>query len=165
MIPEAVNDHLRTLSGQYKDLRIHALVDGIQYQRHTGQALAARPGAVISLFAGTDDEPMAEAGPWLVDPSKAPELAVQLMAMEPERPGITWLIVWQELDAQAAVLRSMIDATLPGGRRVMLRFWDPRALVSLYRTLGGKAWSGHFRGVLAWHFIENGKRLHIKTDA
>lgn len=165
MIPEEVNHRLRMHSTRYNGLRFHVLVDGIQYERHTGQPMVARSGAVVSLFAGTDDEPMARAGPWLVDPSQAPELTVQLAAMEPQRPGVIWLIVWNELEAQAGVLRKMINATGPDGRQIMLRFWDPRALANLHRALGERAWNDHFRGVLEWNFIENGTRLKIITDA
>lgn len=165
MIPEEVNERLRMLSTRYEVLRVYVLVDGIQYERRTGQPMAARSGAVVSLFEGTDDEPMARAGPWLVDPLQAPELTAQLAAMEPHLPGVIWLIGWSGVEVQAGMLRKMINAVRPDGRQIMLRFWDPRALASLRRTLSTQAWNDHFRGVLEWHFIENGNRLKITNDA
>jgi len=165
MIPEEIQSRLPGHSEQHKNLRVYVLVDGIQFHKHTSTAIQSQPGSVIALFAGTRDERLAPSGPWLVDPAHAKGIARIAVEMEPELPGVVWLIASQDIDAQAETLRQKISARLPDRREIMVRFWDPRALVSLYRSVGRERWLAHFGGVLEWIFIHEGKRTYITNHA
>lgn len=165
MIPELIQTHMREQLQDHENLRVYVLVDGIQFHKYTSTAMQPHAGSVVALFAGTADERLAPAGPWLVDPARATGLARILAQMEPEHPGVVWLITSLEFDRQLETLRAKIDACLPDGRKFMVRFWDPRALLALHRSLGRDKWHAHFGDVLEWHFIHDGKQTYINNHA
>ncbi|SDE46933.1 DUF4123 domain-containing protein [Paraburkholderia lycopersici] len=165
MIPDDIQSHLREHFPLREDLRVYVLVDGIQFHKHTSTAIQPQAGSVIALFAGTRDERLAPAGPWLIDPAHAKGIVRIAAEMEPALPGVVWLISALEIEKQAQALRQMIDMRLPNGRELMVRFWDPRALVSLYHSVGREKWRAHFGGVVEWHFIHQGNRIYIGNHA
>ncbi|WP_321788595.1 DUF4123 domain-containing protein [Paraburkholderia sp. J94] len=165
MIPEEIQSRLLAHSEQHTNLRVYVLVDGIQFHKHTSTAIQPQAGSVIALFAGTLDERLAPAGPWLIDPVRAKGLARIIVEMEPDLPGVVWLITSLDIDAQAELLRLKISARLPNQRELMVRFWDPRALVSLYQSVSREKWRAYFDGVHEWLFIHEGKRTFIETHA
>jgi hypothetical protein len=142
-------------------LRLYALVDGVQYQ--TQLCKRFQPGrGLFPLFAGTQDAALAHAGPWLVDAALAGEAMVaELAALEREAPSLIWLIAPQDLEGLGQLLQLRLDVSLPDGRSALLRFWDPRVLVNLARTLDGAQREEFFGHIHEWHLLDAGRRMWI----
>jgi hypothetical protein len=147
--------------GTLPALRLYALVDGVQYQ--TQLCKRFQPGSgLFPLFAGTSDAALAHAGPWLVDVALAGEsMVAELAALEREAPSLTWLIAPQDLEGLGQLLQLRLDVNLPDGRSALLRFWDPRVLVNLARTLDGAQREEFFGHIHEWHLLYEGKRVWI----
>ncbi|MGF6853476.1 DUF4123 domain-containing protein [Paraburkholderia sp. CI3] len=128
MIPTSVNEQLRQYGERHFSGRVLALVDGIQYQQHTGQQLTPENDRTVSLFAGTNDMALAHAGPWLFDPKTTPDHLANLRELEQARPGVIWLITSESLERQAAKLRPHLNTRIPDGRSALLRFRDPQGV-------------------------------------
>lgn len=142
-------------------LRLYALVDGLQYEQRARQPMQAEPG-VSALFAGTPDEALASAGPWLLDAGIAsPQLIAAVTALEHTAPAVSWIIAGADLDGLAALLRLRLDVRLPDGRTALLRFWDPRALLAIARELDDRQRSEFFEHIVEWHLLVDGRRTHI----
>lgn len=156
-----VTQRLADLRQNFAALRLYALVDGVQYQEHRGVRLASQAG-YRSLFAGTPDEALAHAGPWLVDTATAGEEQTDDLAqLEREAPAVTWLIAPQDIGGLAQLLQLRLDTRLPDGRTALLRFWDPRVLVSLAQLLDEAQRGEFFAYIEEWHLLHNGKRVWI----
>ena len=142
-------------------LRLYALVDGVQYQ--TQLCKRFQPGSgLFPLFAGTPDAALAHAGPWLVDAALAGEAMVaELATLERDAPSLSWLIAPQDLDGLGQLLQLRLDVSLPDGRSALLRFWDPRVLVNLARTLDGPQREEFFGHIHEWHLLHEGQRVWI----
>jgi len=152
---------LAELRQNFAGLRLYALVDGVQYQEHRSERLTFQPG-FRALFAGTPDEPLAHAGPWLVDTAEVgDEQTDDLAQLEREAPAVTWLIAPQDLEGLAQLLQLRLDTKLPDGRTALLRFWDPRVLVSLAQLLDEAQRGEFFAHIEEWHLLHNGKRAWI----
>lgn len=164
MIPAHVDEHLRQYRKRHYSGRVLVLVDGIQYQRHTGQQLTPEDDMVVSLFAGTKDIALAHAGPWLVDPKTARDRVADLGELEQARPGVIWLITSENLERQAEKLRPHLDTRLPNRRSALLRFWDPRVLHALDAACQDKASRGLFRTAAAWQYLNEGQRFTINDN-
>ena len=55
---------------------------------------------------------------------------------------------------------------LPDGRVALLRFWDPRVLVSLAEVLGPEQSAAFFAHIHEWHLLNNQQRVWIgRQDA
>lgn len=166
MIPVSVTERLSKFSPRYNGyLQALALVDGLQYQQHTGQILEAEPGVASSLFAGTKDIALAHAGPWLIDPKKARDRIADLGELEQVRPGVIWLISTRDIETQAAKLRPHLSVRLPKSKAAMLRFWDPRVLHTLNRMFQSKQARELFAAAFEWQYLREGQRLYINDHA
>lgn len=158
-----VMERLSHLQQTIDTIRLYALVDGVQYRHQRGEPLARRAG-FYSLFEGTSDAPLAHAGPWLIDVEQAgAQLASDLSVLEQETPAVSWIIASQSLDGLAQLLQLKLDAMMPDGRRALLRFWDPRVLVSLAQVLSNEQRQEFFGYIHEWHLLHNGKRAWIGT--
>lgn len=143
------------------ELRLYALVDGVQYQTQRCKRLRAGSN-LVSLFSGRPDEALAHAGPWLIDAVRADHaLIAELAALEHEVPSLTWLIAPQDLTGLAQLLQLRLDLQLPDGRSALLRFWDPRVLFTLAQTLDGRQREQLFGHVHEWHLLREGRRVWI----
>lgn len=152
-------ERLAHLRRNFGALRLYALVDGAQYQQRFGKAIDPQPG-MRALFAGTPDEALAHAGPWLVDAE--PEdggLATELAKMEADLPAVSWIIAPQDLEGLAQLLQLNMDVKLPDGRCALLRFWDPRVLVTLAQVMDEEQRMSFFAHIVEWHMLHNGKRV------
>lgn len=142
-------------------LHLYALVDGLQYQTHTDKPLKAAPG-LSALFAGTPDAALAQYGPWLIEVEQAnPAYSLELAVLEKNAPSVVWLIAIQDLQGLTQVLQRNLDVQLPDGRKALLRFWDPRVLVNLARTLDVQQRQELLAPVHEWHFMYEGRRVWI----
>lgn len=142
-------------------LRLYALVDGAQYRSQLGMSLTTREGC-HSLFAGTPDAALAHAGPWLVDAEQAGDALLESLAsLEQALPAVTWLIAPQNIAGLAQLLQLNLDTVLPDGRTALLRFWDPRVLVSLAEVLEPGQREEFFGYIHEWHLLHRGQRTWI----
>ena len=161
-----VQSRLEKLHHTMPALRLYALVDGVQYQAQLCKQL--HPGVgLFPLFAGTPDAALAHAGPWLVDTTIANKASIaELITLERDAPSVTWLIAPQDLEGLGQLLQLRLDVQLPDGRSALLRFWDPRVLVNLARTLDGAQREAFFGYIHEWHLLHEGRRVWIgRQDA
>jgi Domain of unknown function (DUF4123) len=166
MIPQAIAERFTRLQKQAPELIAYALIDGVQFTRHTGQSFAPRYGANRALFVGTEDEPLAHAGPWLIDLKKeSPHIVATIGELELTYPSVVWLISRLDLESLALVLQLKLDVKLPDGRIALMRFWDPRTLFSLFNALDVPAREEYFSHIDEWHAQVDGKRFHISIHA
>ena len=142
-------------------LWLYALVDGFQYEQHTGQRLVHQRGINRPIFLGTEDEPLAHAGPWLIDVVKAPDQLQLLHELEQALPSVSWLISPIDLEGLSQLLQLKLDAQLPDGRKVLLRFYDPRVLGHLMQTMNSEQRAEFVHLIDEWHFIHDGRRVCI----
>jgi hypothetical protein len=161
------NDVLRRhqlLRERWPDLRLLALVDGLAYEEHLIERLEPRPG-VHALFEGSPDAALAHAGGWLIEPDLAgPLMKRDLFRLEPKAPAVCWFFTRHHLGGLLPHLRQLLSLTLPDGREALLRYYDPRVLVSLLRAVNAEPRSNlnanPFGFALEWHLWLDGKRVH-----
>lgn len=154
-----IADRFQALLHADAALRLYALVDGFQYEQHTGKRLEHRRGVNRPIFLGTEDEPLAHAGPWLIDIGKAPDQLPSLHELEKSLPSVSWLISPIDLEGLSQLLQLKLDAQLPDGRKVLLRFYDPRVLSHLMQTMSNEQRAGFVHLIDEWHFIHDGRRV------
>jgi hypothetical protein len=142
-------------------VRLYALVDGFQYEQHTGERLHYQRNINRPIFMGTEDEPLAHAGPWLIDTSRAPDQLQLLNELEQALPSVSWLISPIDLEGLSQLLQLKLDAQLPDGRKVLLRFYDPRVLYNLWQTMNDEQRAEFVHLIDEWHFLHDGRRVHI----
>jgi len=105
-----VIERFQTLRQQQQLLNLYALVDGFQYEQHTGQRLQHQPGINRPILHGTEDEPLAHAGPWLVDVTTADEQVPQLQALEQALPSVSWLMTSIDLEGLSQLLQLNLES-------------------------------------------------------
>ena len=161
-----VMDRLMQLRRDMPALRLYALVDGAQYQTQRGEPLQAGAG-LCALFSGTPDAVLAHAGPWLVNAEQAGEaLTADLARLEKQAPAVTWMLAVQDLQGLAQLLQFNLNTQLPDGRTALLRYWDPRVLVTLAEVLGPEQRKAFFAHIHEWHLLHNQQRVWIgRQDA
>jgi len=154
-----VQSRFMRLTERRRGLRWYALIDGYQYEQHTGQRLERIDETNCALFDGTEDAPLAHAGPWLHDLLRDPQPMDELAGLEQIRPAISWLITPLDLEGLARCLRLKLDAKLSGGYKALLRFYDPRVLGKLFNVMTAMQRITFFELIDEWHFIYEGKRV------
>lgn len=163
LISNGVRDRYSLLSRHTDGLVVYALVDGFQYQQHFGRAIEAQENITRALFAGTEDEPLAHAGPWIIAPSGAKRYGEEIVELEEILPSVLWLIVDTDMETLATRLQSNLNRQLPDSSEVLLRFWDPRVFRSLIKSLDPSSRSSFFGHVTEWHFLHNGERFYLNV--
>ncbi|MDR5738070.1 DUF4123 domain-containing protein [Caballeronia sp. LZ016] len=163
MIPQDIQTRLSDLCKRHDNARLYALVDGIQYEREIGERLNATNTGITALFAGTEDEPLAHAGPWLVE-VLTDECAATTARLEASRPSVVWLVCTDDAPTLAGKLRERLNAVQPDGQEVLLRYWDPRVLHGLAASLKGDASAQFFGAALEWFYLFNGERFYLKSN-
>ena len=165
MIPPFLEARWTALREGQQGVSLYALVDGIQYEQETGSRIEPDEGPVISLFKGTVDEGLAHAGPWLVDMHASAACADRLVDLEQKRPSIVWLFALSDTATLATLLRERLSVRLPDGKEALLRFWDPRALDAICRSMRAETRFNFFNVALEWHYLLSGQRFHINPHA
>jgi len=138
---------------------LFALVDGLQYEASFGQVLTAEKG--IALFLGTPDEPLAHAGPWLIDVEAQVDLCAALADAELAEPVCSWLITAVPLPGLVQLLQNKLDMRLPDGRGALIRYHDPRVLRRLALTFRPDQRETFFEHIDEWHFMVDGQAFHV----
>lgn len=164
MIPPFLEARLAELRESHQGVGLYALVDGLQHEQETGNRIEPDDGRVVSLFKGTPDEGLAHAGPWLVDMRTSEGYGECLVDLEEKRPSVVWLFALSDASALATLLRERLNARLPDGKDVLLRFWDPRALDAICRSMHAETRLNFFSAALEWHYLLAGRRLHINPN-
>jgi len=151
-----------SLQRENSALRLYALIDGLKYAERFGEQLAPVGGQCCSLFEGSGDAALAHAGPWLLATAQmtAGRLA-ELAQLEQDMPALSWLIAPQTVEGLAQLLSLRLDTHLPDGRTALLRFWDPRVLVSLAELLDDAQRQEFFAHIEEWHMLHKGRRVWI----
>jgi hypothetical protein len=166
VIPKPLAERLERLRTVTPQLRAYALVDGLQYEQHVGDRIKKRWGAIHALFAGTQDEPLSDAGPWVIDLTEPDATALaSLEDLEQACPGVLWLFTTQDIEALVGTLQRKLDSKLPNGKIALIRFWDPRVFVPLFNALDNDARRSYFGDVDEWHGLLDGKRFHVSHHA
>jgi hypothetical protein len=159
--PLDVVERLAELHQTTDALRLYALVDGVQYRERFGEPCTAREG-FYPLFADTPDAALAHAGPWLIDVGQMDGVLVDALAkLEQAAPAVTWLIAPQTIEGLAQLLQLNLNTALPDGRTALVRFWDPRVLVSLAEVLEPGQREMFFGYIHEWHLLHCGLRTWI----
>lgn len=166
VIPTHLAERLERLRKASPGLRAYALVDGLQYEQHFGHRIKWRWGVVHALFAGTQDEPLADAGPWVIDLAQADSAPLaSLDELEEARPGVMWLFTAQDIESLVATLQRKLNSRLPNGKIALVRFWDPRVFVPLFNALDTDGRRTYFGDVDEWHGLHETKRFHVSNHA
>jgi len=155
-----VQERFEVLKRRRAQLALFALVDGLLFEEAHGRRLE-RSAACVALFDGTDDAPLAHAGPWLVDTGRLASLRDELHTREAEAPHVSWIIAAAPFDALVRSLRARLDVRLTDGNVGLLRFYDPRVLYGLATTLSARQREDFFEPVCEWHFTRNGHAMRI----
>lgn len=145
-------------------LLLYALVDGYQYEQHMGERIPYQPATDRPLFFGTEYAALADAGPWLINIADITAQVPPMDALERALPSVSWLITPVGLDGLAQLLQLKLDARLPDGRRVLLRFYDPRVLGNLNATLDRRQRLRFFDCMDEWHFLRHGERIIARYE-
>lgn len=154
-----VSERYQALQKKEDTLNFYALVDGYQYELHFGRRMQHQLGINRPILAGTEDEPLAHAGPWLIDLTKLPAQERSLEELEQALPSVSWLITSVDLEGLSQLLQLKLEAQLPDGRKAVLRFYDPRVLGNLYHTMDVQQRADFFDLIDEWHFMYNGQRV------
>jgi len=161
-----VHERFEQLSRRRSELRWYALVDGHQHEEHTGKRIVPEPGVNRALFDGTEDEPLAHAGPWLFDVSRQPERARGLAEIEAALPSVSWIFAAMDLEGLAQVLQLKLGAKLPSGHAALVRIQDPRVLGNLFTVMDAEQRSLFLHLIEEWHFLYGGQRVWMgRADA
>lgn len=144
------------------DVSVFALVDGLQYERFTGDELQIIPDVAFPLFNIWPDSRIAFAGPWLIRMNAAMEMREQLEALEAALPGVSWIVSGSTPEEQVAHLRRYMNVGLPDGEAALLRFQDPRVQVRLGATLNSQQHREMTDLMREWLTVVDGKVWSFK---
>jgi hypothetical protein len=144
------------------DVSVFALVDGLQYERFTGDELQIIPDVVFPLFNTWPDSRIAFAGPWLIRINAAMEMRERLEALEIALPGVSWIVSGSTSGEMVAHLQRYMNAGLPDGRAALLRFQDPRVQVRLGTMLNSQQHREMTDLMREWLTIVDGKVWSFK---
>ena len=64
-----------------------------------------------------------------------------------------------DLEGLSQLLQLKLDGELPDGRKVLVRFYDPRVLGNLFQTMSAEQKAAFFHLIDEWLFIYNGRRV------
>jgi Domain of unknown function (DUF4123) len=153
----------QTLCLHWPQAQLYALVDGLAYETHFVERLVARTG-VHALWESGPDAALAYAGPWLVDWQVAPQsLRDDLLDLEPRQPALSWFFSEQPAAQLLGPLRRNLTLQRPDGSTALLRYHDPRVLVSLLHTLTPEQYQAFCGFALEWWVWRDGE-LGPKRD-
>lgn len=93
----------------------------------------------------------------MFDVTKIAEQVYALIELEQALPAVSWLITSVDLEGLSQLLQLKLDAQLPDGRKVLLRFYDPRVLGNLCHTMDAEQYAEFFGLIDEWHFNYKGQ--------
>ncbi|MGQ5524239.1 DUF4123 domain-containing protein [Chitinimonas sp. PSY-7] len=157
-----LRSRLESLRTKQPNLNLYALVDGLQYEQHTGNRLNRSPGFSLALFDGTPDAALAHAGPWLLNEEQAaPKQVETIYELEAAKPAVVWLIASSPMLLLGMALTKRLEVTMPDGSHGLMRFYDPRTLQALVNTLDHEQRQEFFGCAEEWHILIDGRRARL----
>jgi hypothetical protein len=108
------------------EVTLFALVDGLQYERFSGDELVFQQNITMPLFEGYLDSRIAFAGPWIIRMDGKMAIRESLFALEAALPSVSWIVSTSTLPELVAHFQKNMNIVLPNGRVALLRFQDPR---------------------------------------
>lgn len=154
-----VVERFATLKAQRTELNLYVLVDGLAYENHVGERLTPESGVNLALFAGTADEPLAHAGPWLFQADQIEDQLPALFKFEATQPAVSWIITPMSLEGLTQLLQLRQDLLLPSGKIALLRLSDPRVLGNLFTVMMPEQKHEFFGLIEEWHFLQHNQRV------
>lgn len=153
----------RALRATWPHAQRYTLVDGLAYETHFIERLTPRPG-LHALWEGGPDAELAYAGPWLVDWRLAHRnLHNDLLELEPLQPSVCWFFSEHTVAELLPPLRRNLDFQQADGSTTLLRYYDPRVLVSLLRTLSPGQYQAFCGFALEWWVLLDGQRQRLSA--
>lgn len=120
------------------EVSLFALIDGLQYERFTGEELVFKRDMAVPLFDTWPDSRIAFAGPWVISMNEAMEIREKLCALESALPSVSWILSSSTLTELVAHFQKNMNVGLTDGRVALLRFQDPRVQVRLGAMLNSQ---------------------------
>lgn len=119
----------------HEKLHLYALVDGLEYER-LFQDEIKQDETVLPLFIQPNNQDVAFAGPWLVNPMLCTEeMKNRYLQLEQTYPSVSWLISSFSFTSVFNHLESQLHLRLEDNRYALLRYYDPRVLHKLPTVL------------------------------
>lgn len=135
------------------NMKLYALVDGIQYDREFEEELKEEKG-IRSLFNLPEDKKIAFAGPWLLDIENLPNTWFsKLFQLERKYPAVSWIISDSHFVSIAHHLGSSMMITLPDKQEGIFRFYDCRVLKKLPELLSHDQIARLMTPTQKWSFL------------
>jgi len=132
-------------------VRLYALADALLLASSRDAPALVRSPANVALFDGTADAALADAGPWLIDVDGTSEtLRDALLHQAASSNGISWLISAYDITSLGREMQQRLDARLPNGNIVLLRFYDARAMASIASMLTFSQRLSFFQPTFDW---------------
>ncbi|PHM51653.1 DUF4123 domain-containing protein [Xenorhabdus hominickii] len=149
----------------HPEIKLFALVNGLQYERHFGNEITYIAGVNNPLFRQHPDAKIAFAGPWLFDMAQAPSWAEKLSELERAAPSVSWLHTALSLDNLTRHLEPYLNVRLETGETALLRFYDPRILHKIRDVFSLEQLAAFTDGIDEWmysfdshdHFVRGGQ--------
>ncbi|EFR2061328.1 DUF4123 domain-containing protein [Salmonella enterica] len=144
------------------EVTLFALVDGLQYERFTGEELVFKRDMAVPLFDTWPDSRIAFAGPWIISMNEVMETREKLCALESALPSVSWILSSSTLTELVAHFQKNLNVGLPDGRIALLRFQDPRVQVRLGTMLNSQQHRELTHLTKEWTTMVNGKVWSLK---
>lgn len=121
------------LFGKYPELSVYAVVDGASMPRLVEALDQLRPEH-ICLWRGVLDDDLEDVVPYLVRIEPRGAFTEWLAKEGRDKPWGVYAVSHADLYGIASHLRKLLVATLPDGKNVFFRFYDPRVLETFLPT-------------------------------
>ncbi|CAM4302119.1 DUF4123 domain-containing protein [Serratia silvae] len=150
-----IQSKLAKLQAQYHDIKLYAVVDGLQYERHLGDEISYQDG-VSPLFRQPEDAKIAFAGPWVFELSKlSKDVIDELITLEKSKPSLSWVFSQLDMFSLTNNLVDLLNVQLPGERFALFRFYDPRVLIQLKEILTKEQLAHFMDNIYDWTFYHD----------
>ncbi|WP_275381086.1 DUF4123 domain-containing protein [Xenorhabdus bovienii] len=147
------------------EIKLYALVDGLQYERHFDEELTYIAGLNNPLFRQFPDAEIAFAGPWLFDMRQAQAWEDKFLRLESAAPAVSWLYTTQSLDKLTRHLESYLNIQLKTGETALLRFYDPRVLNQIPHLFTPEQLTHFTQDIEEWQYQLNNNAYIVKGIA
>ncbi|NRN29868.1 DUF4123 domain-containing protein [Photorhabdus heterorhabditis] len=155
MTPD-LNEELVNYQQSHPDIRLYALVSGLQYERCFQEEIKYIAGINNPLFRQYPDSKIAFAGPWLFDMEYGDQWSNKLSVLEETYPSISWILTSLSLDHLTRHLVPYLNIQLSTKETVLFRFYDPRILHRINDIFSDEQLAELTRGITKWIYQHNG---------
>lgn len=150
-----------------QDSRFYALIDTAQ-KEGLHRMLLNSGASCRSLFDGYPEESLPEIAPWLVSlplPNERNPIQSPIERLAKINPMVSWLSSSLAIDDLAEHLRQFHIVEIPGGQRMLLRYYDTRILPVWLAVLTPEQRGWFRRGVDHWQYHDRfGETQGLQLD-